>query len=173
MPETAAHLAERLNNEGMKTLAFFKELTTEQWEQPVYGGESSVEQDGRLVWGVHQILAHIVSSEESFERLIADIAAGGSGAPPDFNIDTFNQKEVIGLQDRSSLELLSRFAELRLANTRFVAQLKEEDLVKIGRHPFLGMAPLLDIIKLVYRHDQLHLRDIRRALAGPSTVLTQ
>ena len=46
-----------------------------------------------------------------------------------------------------------------------VAHMTPEDLPKVGRHPFLGAAPLEDIIKLLYRHNQIHQRDVRRLLS--------
>jgi hypothetical protein len=36
------------------------------------------------------------------------------------------------------------------------------DLERIGRHPFLGVAPLVEMIKLVYRHNGIHIRDARK-----------
>ena len=166
MPETTAHLAGRLASDGERTLAFFQQLTPEQWERCIYPAEELPERTSasgkEATWSAHQILAHIVSAEASFMRLIGDIAAGGSGAPIDFNIDSFNNKEVTHFQVRSRIDLLNQFAQLRQANARLVAQLDDNDLVKTGRHPYLGMAPLADIIKLVYRHNQIHLRDIRQ-----------
>jgi hypothetical protein len=38
------------------------------------------------------------------------------------------------------------------------------DLANTGRHPFLGWVAVEDIIKMLYRHDQIHLRDLRRLL---------
>jgi hypothetical protein len=35
-------------------------------------------------------------------------------------------------------------------------------LLHQGRHPFLGRAPLSEIIKIIYRHNQIHLREIRQ-----------
>jgi hypothetical protein len=43
--------------------------------------------------------------------------------------------------------------------------LSADDLVKTGRHPWLGIAPLEDMIQLLYRHNQIHQRDIRKLLA--------
>jgi hypothetical protein len=64
----------------------------------------------------------------------------------------------------SERELLTRFKEYRRKNIDVVENFRSEDLVKTGRHPFLGVAQLEEIIKLIYRHNQIHLRDIRRVL---------
>jgi hypothetical protein len=45
-----------------------------------------------------------------------------------------------------------------------VAEMDNNDLEIQGRHPFLGVAPLSDIIKLIYRHNQIHIREIRKTL---------
>ncbi len=61
-------------------------------------------------------------------------------------------------------ELLQRFIQERQALTERVRQMKPEDLLRMGRHPFLGVAPLGEIIKLVYRHNVIHQRDVRKLL---------
>ena len=157
MPESPAHLAERFRSEGEKTLAFFRGLTPEQWEHPVYT-------DGPA-WTVRQVFAHFVSAEESFSNLTDDILQGGLGTPEGFDIDRFNEHEVADLGDVSIPDLTKRFSTARHRIADRVAQLSETDLTRQGRHPFLGVAPLEDILKLIYRHNQIHLRDLRRVLA--------
>jgi len=43
----------------------------------------------------------------------------------------------------------------------WVESLDEADLAKEGRHPFLGETTVEEMIKLVYRHNQIHYRDMR------------
>lgn len=157
MPESPTHLAERFRSEGEKTLAFFHGLTPEQWEHPVYS-------DGPA-WTVRQVFAHFVSAEESFSNLADDILQGGLGAPEGFDIDRFNEHEVADLGGVSIPDLMKRFSIARHRIADLVAQMGETDLTRQGRHPFLGLAPLEDILKLIYRHNQIHLRDLRRVLA--------
>jgi hypothetical protein len=154
MADTAVHLAERLRAEGKKTRAFFSALTPEQWNQVIYT-------EGAC-WSVQQVLAHFVTSEASMARLVQNIQAGGSGTPADFDLDAYNERKVAGLGEASTDELLDRHAELRQQFADQVARMSLEDLGKTGRHPFLGMASLEDIVKLVYRHNQIHLREVRR-----------
>jgi hypothetical protein len=42
--------------------------------------------------------------------------------------------------------------------------MSQNDLERIGRNPFLGEVPLVEIVKLIYRHNQIHLRDLKRLL---------
>ncbi len=157
MPETPAILAERLQNEEVKTLEFFRNLNPMNWEQPIYSEGSQ--------WTVRQILAHFVSAEKGIDRLIADVLDGGTGAPEDFDIDVYNERSVANFQDVTLEVLLEQFTQVRRQTIDLVARLDQPDLERIGRHPFLGLSPLVDIIKLIYRHNQIHQREIRKALS--------
>lgn len=157
MVDTPAHLAFRLTQEGDKTIAFFRAISPSGWEQLVYNEGAN--------WKVQHVLAHFVATEKAINILILDILAGGSGAPDNFDINSFNEKEVIAFKNLSTDDLLNQLLELRLANIKIVSGMNPGDLVKMGRHPYFGRASLLDIIKLLYRHHQIHIRDIRRVLA--------
>jgi hypothetical protein len=154
MAETPERLAGRLQNEGEKTLKFFSSLQPHAWQQQLYTEGSC--------WSVREVLAHFVSTEAAFVRLIKNILAGGPGSPKSFNIDIFNESEVAAFAGNSTEEMLRKFGELRQANAALVAQMSPADLGRTGRHPFLGVAPLEEIIKLLYRHNQIHQRDVRR-----------
>jgi hypothetical protein len=156
MPDTPAGLSAKLISEGEKTLTFFKDLGNEQLERIVYSEGTS--------WSVRHVLAHFVSAETAFRELLTDVLAGGSGAAEGFDIDSFNQKKVSALQGLSTSVLLDQFREVRWQTASIVSQINPEQLERTARHPFLGIAPLVDIIKLIYRHNQIHLRDVRRTI---------
>lgn len=156
MSDTPQFLADRLYEDGQKASSFFQNLPGEKWLTTIYTEGSH--------WTIRQVLAHFVSSETSFTRLIENILAGGEGAPEDFDIDAYNERKVAQMESASSGELLLQYRQARQRNVELVSSLNPEDLSREGRHPFLGMAPLTDIIKLIYRHNQIHLRDVRRLL---------
>jgi len=160
MPESPTFLAERLRAEGEKVAAYFGALTGNQWRQVVYSEDAE--------WKVRDILAHFVSVEKSILKLFEDIRAGGEGASEDFSIDRFNVSQVSKLADTSPADLLVQFKEARAGTIAWVSGLSESDLQKMGRHPFLGVTALGEMIKMVYRHNQIHLRDMRHvsALSG-------
>jgi hypothetical protein len=158
MSETPLRLQERLLNEGMRSVDFFRAMTPEQLDYTVYS-------DGSC-WKIRQILAHFVSSEQAYGVLISDLLSGGHGAPEGFDIDNFNEDEVSKMVDLESQALLAQYEELRRSNANLVSRMQPEDLARVGRHPFLGVASLEEIIKLLYRHNQIHQRDIRRALSA-------
>jgi hypothetical protein len=156
MAGNSERLVRRLAEECDRTVAFFQGLTPEQWRQTVYT-------DGGA-WTVREVLAHFVAAEYSMTRLLENVLAGGQGAPEDFDLDAYNEKRVSKLQERTAEELLAQFVELRQATIDLVRPLDAVDLGRTGRHPYLGIAALEDIIQLMYRHNGIHQREIRKVL---------
>ena len=154
MSETPAFLAERLRTEGEKTIAFFAGLKPEQWQETVYTeGE---------VWAIRNVLAHYVTAERGFLLIFNRIREGGPGVPDDFDIDRFNASQQRKTRELSPAELIENFKEVRAQMVELVVSLKDEDLKREGRHPFLGPTTLTEMIKMVYRHNQIHFRDMRK-----------
>jgi hypothetical protein len=156
MPDTPSFLAERLRSEGEKTSAFFSVLNPEQWQATIYSeGEN---------WTVRSVFSHYVTSEKGFLKIFSEILDGGSGVSEDFVIDRFNASQQKKTKDLTPQELLEQFSSTREKMAALVASLSEQDLVKQGRHPYLGQTTLSEMIKMVYRHNQFHSRDIRKIL---------
>jgi hypothetical protein len=156
MTETPAFLSDRLRSEGDKTLAFFSSLEGELWEIKVYTEGSE--------WTVRNILAHFVSAEQGFLRLFKDILVGGTGAAVDFDIDRFNSRQQEIVKGVSGQELLLDFQNVRSELITLVSGMSIQDLQMEGRHPFLGITTLAEMIKMVYRHNQIHSRDVRKLI---------
>ncbi len=149
-------ILKRLTEEGQKTVAYFSGLAPAALEQQVYLTGPT--------WRVHDILAHFVSAEQILKFYGLQILGGGSGAPADFVIDEFNAIEVSGLRGATAGDLAQRFAQARAATVDLVRGMAEADLDRVGRHPWFGNVPLEQMLKLVYRHNMLHERDVRKAL---------
>ncbi len=152
----ARHLASRLQKSGDATRAFFGGLRPLDWQYTVYRGGSQ--------WPVRAVFAHFVSAESAMQELMQDILSGKPGAPADFDIDAFNESELKRLGSRDPQELLLDFKAARAATVALVEGMSASDLQRRGRHPWLGNVLLSKIIKLIYRHNQIHERDTRRAL---------
>jgi len=159
---TLAHIRGRLEEEGQKTAAYFEALADSDWDQQVYTTGSG--------WQVSQILAHFISAERAFEHFIRDVLKGGPGAPRDFDIDAFNESEVPELAAPTS-ELVSAYRATRLRSLKLLDEVGANDLRRRGYHPWFGDSQLEDMLKLVYRHNIIHLRDVRRALKSGKPVL--
>jgi hypothetical protein len=156
MSDRTAFLIRRLRKSEAKTRAFFEPLTPEQWDEPVYTEGAA--------WSPRQILAHFVMAEEGINRLIANIIEKGEGVPEDFDLDAYNERKVDQASDMSPAQLLQAFRQARQQTVDMVTHLGGEDLDKTGRHPWLGVVRVEEIIKLIYRHNQIHQRDMRACL---------
>lgn len=156
MPETVEFLVERLKSEGEKTATFFASLRDDQWQAVVYTeGET---------WSIRNVLAHFVTSEQAFLRLLTSIQKGGAGTPENFDIDTYNAAQQEKTRSQPPHELLAQFRASRVAMVELVSAMSAADLEKTGRHPFLGLTSLTEMIKMVYRHNQIHARDLRHLI---------
>ncbi|HET6846926.1 MAG TPA: DinB family protein [Anaerolineales bacterium] len=118
------------------------------------------------VWTVRSVLAHLMSAEKEFLRLFQEIQRGGGGVEEGFSIDRFNAHEQARYEQLTWEETLVAFRDVRGEMVRLVAAFSAADLERTARHPHLGITNLREMVKMIYIHDQIHLRDIRRAV-GP------
>jgi uncharacterized protein (TIGR03083 family) len=158
MPTRQELVYKRLIEEGDKMLTALDALLPEQRTRTVYT-------DG-AAWTVKDILAHQLSTERAIRVLVNDILGGGGGSPEGFSIDGFNTTEVAKMTAMSWEELVKAFRAARADTADAAAHLTDEQLDRRGRHPFLGVTSVEDILQMLYRHNMMHVRDIRRALAG-------
>ncbi len=151
----------RLASEGLKTLEFFRSLPPAGWQIAVYSAGAG--------WTARDVLSHLLNAEQGFHHLLCDIKLGGSGAPEELPLDTFNEQQAAGSAVISVEQLLEDFAAARLTTIEIVRDMTGHDLDRTGRHPFLGVTTVDRMIELIYRHTMIHQRDIRRALekGGP------
>lgn len=149
-------LAKRLEKEGAKVIETFNSLTDEQWRVEVYT-------EGQT-WTIRHVLAHFVTSERGLLKLFKSILEGGLGASEDFLIDHYNARQQEKTKDLTPQELLVQYADVRADTVKWVSSLLENDLEIEGRHPFLGQVSLLEMLKMLYLHNQIHFRDFRKLL---------
>jgi len=149
-------LAKRLEKEGAKALDYFNALTDEQWQVEVYMEDQ--------IWNIRHVLAHFVTSERGLLELFKQIRKGGPGASEEFSIDYYNARQQEKSKDLTTQELLEQFADVRADTVEWVSHLSEADLAMEGRHPFLGQVPLVDMLKMIYLHNQIHFRDFRKLI---------
>jgi hypothetical protein len=97
-------------------------------------------------------------------KLFEQIRQGGTGAADDFSIDRYNASQQEKTKDLSVAELLEKYKSTRAESVAWVSGLKETDLEITGRHPFLGETTLREMIKMLYLHNQIHYRDLKKAL---------
>ncbi len=131
-------------------------MTDDQWEAEVYTeGET---------WTIRNVLSHFVTSERGLVRLFERIRLTGEGASDDFSIDRYNASQQEKTKELSPQELLEQYKAIRADSIAWTLSLDEADLEKQGRHPFLGMTTLREMIKMLYLHNQIHYRDMKKVL---------
>jgi uncharacterized damage-inducible protein DinB len=157
MSETT-ELAEKLKSEGEKFISFFSKLTDEQWQKEIYTEGST--------WTIRNILSHFVTSERGLLKLFEKIRQGEAGSPDDFiTATTLPCSPDPGTTPQ---ELLEQYKSIRAESIAWTMSLSDADLEKQGRHPFLGMTTIREMIKMLYIHNLTHYRDMKK-FSGPNT----
>jgi len=149
-------LADKLQSEGEKFYSLFAGLADDQWNLEVYTEDQT--------WTVRNVLAHFVTSERGLIKLFERIRTGGEGAADDFSIDKYNARQQEKSQDLSPQELLEQYKEVRSDSVAWTLSIADEDLEKVGRHPYLGVTKIREMLKTLYVHNQLHYRDMKKAM---------
>lgn len=149
-------LTEKLRSEGERFAAIFAGLTDEQWRAEVYTEGTT--------WTIRNVLSHFVTSERGLVKLFEQIRQGGAGSSEDFSIDRYNASMQARTKDAAPKELLEQYKSIRADSIAWTSSLSEADLEKQGRHPFLGMTTVREMIKMLYLHNQLHYRDMKKVI---------
>ena len=149
-------LADKLKTEGEKVLSLFAEFSDHEWTREVY--------TERTTWTIRNVLAHFVTSERGLIKLFEQIRQGGSGAADDFSIDRYNAAMQERTKEASPAELIEQFKQIRENSVAWVSGLKEEELEMMGRHPFLQLTTIREMIKMLYIHNMTHFRDMKKVM---------
>jgi hypothetical protein len=154
-PASAA-LADKLLAEGERTTAFFDALSEAAWSHQLYT-------DGKA-WSVALTLEHLILAERQLAQLIERVAGGGSGAPDDFDVDGFNAAQTGALGVTGRPALLANYRAQREATAALARRLDADQLARRGRHPAMGDSSVADMLKMIYLHNTLHIKDIKKLL---------
>jgi len=149
-------LANKLSSEGDKFTELFAGLSDEQWQAEVYSEGAT--------WTIRSVLAHFVTSERGLIKLFERIRTTGEGSPDDFSIDRYNAAQQQKTKDISTQDLLEQYKEIRANSIAWTLSLTDDELEIQGRHPFIGMTSIREMIKMLYLHNQLHYRDMKKVL---------
>jgi hypothetical protein len=152
----STELAEKLKSEGERFVKYFSELTDAQWGTEVYT-------EGEM-WTLRNVLSHFVTSERGLVKMFKLICEGGTGATEDFSIDRYNTSQQAKTQYLTTAELLTQYQQVRADTVIWVSGLTDEDLERKGRHPYLGETILREMVKMLYIHNQVHYRDVKKVL---------
>ena len=153
-------LADKLISEGERTLAYFQALPASAWQQPIYGEGAH--------WILRDVFEHLIISEASLLKLFRRIVRTGMGIEDGFNVDQFNAEHTRELSALSRDELTQQYAQTRQRTADFARELSDEQLAMRARHPALADAALEDMLKLIYLHHSMHVRDAKKSASQPS-----
>jgi hypothetical protein len=151
-----AELAEKLKSEGEKIFTIFNGFKDNQWDMEVYTEGTT--------WTIRNLLSHLVTSERGLIKLFERVRQGGEGASLDFSINRYNASMQARSKDLTEAELLEQYQEVRENSVVWVSNLKDDELEIKGRHPFLGITTIREMIKMLYIHNQTHYRDMKKVL---------
>ena len=149
-------LAEKLRSEGERFVSIFRGLNSDQWSQEVYTEGTT--------WTIRNVLAHFVTSERGLIKLFEQIRQGGTGAADDFSIDRYNAAMQERTKGATPVELIEQYKQIRANSVAWVSGLKDEELEIMGRHPFLEMTTIREMIKMLYIHNMTHYRDMKKSM---------
>ena len=148
-------LLRRLTETGQATHDYFASLGVAELERPVFHEPE---------WTARDMFAHLITTERAIRPLILAITRGDPGAPPGYDIDAANARLLEEMRELTIPDLLTAWASERAATVEAFRPLDVSALERRGRHPFLGETTVDDMIQLMYRHEMLHARDVRRGL---------
>jgi len=149
-------LVEKLKSEGEKFVSMFSRLTDDQWQMEVYTEGAT--------WTIRNVLSHFVTAERGLIKLFENIRQGGTGTSDDFSIDRYNAAMQARTKAATPQELLEQYKTIRAETVAWTSGLTEDDLEKQGRHPFLGMTTIREMIKMLYIHNLTHYRDMKKVI---------
>ena len=156
MTDRRSDIISQLENSLHASIAFYRSLKPEELNVTVY-------EDGES-WTVLQVLAHLITIEQSMQWLFNNILSGGPGAPPDFDVERFNRSQPKKLFNLDLDELIRQFSSVREITISIVRNMDENDLDREGVHAYHGHGKLERFIRWAYEHQRIHADEIRRAL---------
>ena len=156
MKNRQSDIISKLEDSLYALISFYRSLKPEELNRKVYQEDDS--------WTVIQVLAHLITIEQSMQWLFNNILSGGPGAPPDFDIERFNRSQPKKLFKFELEELIQQFQSVREATISIVRKMDETDLDREGRHAFHGHGRLERFIRWAYEHQRMHEDEMRQVL---------
>lgn len=159
MSDRKTAIKEKLAAEREVLLSFLGRLGPEDWARPT----------DNEPWTVRDVLAHLVGAELSQHGLIHLWVEGNTTVNPQFDLSRWNAGQLRRREGRTVAQLVGDLSAARQETLALLDRLSEHQLDIIGEHPFWGPAHSIEqVMRGIYRHERLHLAEIRKALEVPS-----
>ena len=162
--ERAQEIIDRAAHEREKLVAFVRSVPEGDWSKTSPGG----------MWQARDYIAHLASIDPlitSWFRVVQKGESGGGYRGRAFNIDDWNEEQILARRERSLDELLDESARNRVELTAALAAFTDEQLdSEIHFGGDAKRAPRDIALYLYLRgwvfHDRWHTEDASRAIAG-------
>ena len=128
----------------------------DSWTQRNEGGDT---------WSAFDVIGHLIHGERTDWMARARIILENGEAR---TFDRFDRLgHILESRGKSLEQLLDEFARLRRENLAALRELnlKSEDLLRLGRHPALGVVTLSELLATWAAHDLTHLHQLSRVMA--------
>ena len=152
MSDRADKLAQQLERN-------LQQLIAETSSLEINSGQN-VYDDGPSDWAVIDVIHHLATAETEFLSLFHNILEGGEGVSTDFSVDKFNEENRLDHSEMDIRATIQIWKNARQEMIQFVQGLEDDQLDMMGRHPFLGISTLSQMIKLISIHALTHFRDV-------------
>ena len=157
MSDRKDKLRRSIQADNAASLAVFKRLSPQHWEQPVPSDEGAE-------WKARDVLAHLAVSESGQLVVIGRVLAGEGGVPPDFELSRYNRGSVKKQADRSVDDLLSSIARDHTKVLNALEAVSDADLDKTGRHARGDTLTLEQFFFRITEHRRQHAEELARNL---------
>ena len=157
MTDRKTQLRQTIQADDAASMAIFKRITLEQWDQPVPSDEGAN-------WKARDVLAHVAVSEGGQFSVIQRVLAGEGGVPADFELNRYNRRAV---QKQAEHTVPDFLAAIERDHTQVLALLEtvsETDLDRTGRHARGDMLTVAQFFHRITEHRRQHADELARNL---------
>jgi len=157
MSERKDKLRQTIQADDAASMAIFKRLTPEQWDQPVPSDEGAE-------WKARDVLNHVAISESGQLTVIQRVLAGQGGVPDDFDLNRYNRRSVQKQAERSVDEMLDSIEQNHAQVLSALEALPDADLDKTGRHARGDTLTVEQFFHRITEHRRQHAQELARSL---------
>jgi hypothetical protein len=157
MSERKDELRQTIEADDAASLAIFRRVSPEQWEQPVPSDEGAT-------WHARDVLNHVTISEGGQLAVIQRILAGQGGVPADFDLNRYNRRAVQKQAERTVDDMLTSIARDHAQVLAALDGTSEADLDKTGRHARGDTLNVAQFFHRITEHRRQHAEELARNL---------
>jgi hypothetical protein len=157
MSDRKDKLRQTIQADDAASMAIFKQLSPEQWAQPVPSDEDAE-------WKARDVLNHVTISEAGQLSVIQRVLAGQGGVPEDFDLNRHNRRSVQKQAERTVDDMLAGIAQAHAQVLSALESVSDADLDKTGRHARGDTLTVEQFFHRITEHRRQHAQELARNL---------